>query len=154
MPQEDTSWSQGVKWMPKLETGNATIDSQHKRLFELTSDLVEACATDQSASILEATINFLVDYTIQHFADEEELQVRYNYPQYKTHKKAHDDFKIKVGEMVAKYTEEGSSENLAKNVNSIVVRWLVSHISYEDIKMAKFINDKKALEADARNSSL
>ncbi|GHV49767.1 hemerythrin [Synergistales bacterium] len=134
-----TSWKQGVAWIPELETGNEEIDSQHKQLFRLTSNLIEACVSGQSAETLGKTLGFLVDYTVEHFRDEEALQLKHNYPDYEKHKKLHDNFKATVGELVAQYKADGSSDKLADVVNTIVVRWLTQHITMEDFKIAAHI---------------
>jgi len=39
----ETNWSQGLAWSVKFETGYANLDNQHKKLFKLTSDLIESC---------------------------------------------------------------------------------------------------------------
>jgi hemerythrin len=143
----DTTWKQGVAWMPELETGNAAIDSQHKQLFNLTSDLVNSCIDGKSADTLGKTLGFLVDYTVKHFADEEALQLEYDFPDYEHHKKLHDDFKVTVGQLVEKFESDGSSKELADDVNSIVVRWLVQHIKTEDSKIAAHIRKQNGAGA-------
>jgi hemerythrin len=142
MDHGEATWKHGVAWIPDLETGNDTIDAQHKKLFMLTSDLVDACVGGQSAAVLDKTLGFLVDYTIEHFRDEEELQLRHHYPGYERHRKLHEAFTAKVGELVARHQAEGSSDKLASDVNSIVVRWLVQHIRMEDTKIAAFLREE------------
>ena len=130
-------WSTGIAWSSGLETGNEAIDEQHKQLFKLISDLAEAFARDSET--LEETLNFLVAYTVKHFADEEALQVRCNFPFYESHKRLHDQFKETVGELVKQFKENSSSAELSAKVNSIIVKWLVQHIQREDFKVAAHI---------------
>ena len=131
----------GIAWSKDLELGNAQVDSQHRRLFELVSNLIEACMTGQEFDRLRETLDFLVDYTIMHFRDEEALQLQYKYPEYEAHKLMHDDFKVTVSDLVRKYLENGSSEELSSSVNRIVVRWLINHIQREDKKIGKHIQN-------------
>ena len=134
-----SGYQHGIAWDVTLKTGNERIDSQHRRLFELMSELVSSSMDGSSAEKLGQTLNFLVDYTIRHFSDEEALQLEYKYPDYNRHKQLHDNFKAKVGELVGKYDAGGSSEELVSNVNSIVVKWLVTHIQNEDKKIGAHI---------------
>ena len=135
-------WSHGVAWSEDLETGNDAIDSQHKQLFKLTSDLVEACENNKGQEILGDTLNFLASYTVKHFADEEALQLEHSFPAYEKHKKLHDDFKVKATELVQQYQQDRNSANLRTQVNSVVIRWLLQHIKGEDFKIAEHIRKK------------
>jgi len=131
----------GIKWSKDLETGNPQVDSQHHRLFELVSDIIEACIDNTCELRLRETLEFLVEYTVQHFIDEEALQLQVKYPDYENHKKLHDDFTETVSGLVRQYLESGSSEELSSNVNKIVVHWLVDHIQYEDKKIGLYIHN-------------
>jgi len=132
-------WAHGIRWSADLETGYYAIDSQHKELFNLTSNLVEACESDKSLEILGDTLNFLASYTVKHFGDEEALQIKYNFPDYKRHKTLHDAFKAKALELIAQFKQDGSCATLRAQVNSVIVRWLLQHIRGEDFKVAEHI---------------
>ena len=134
-----SEWTHGIAWSEDLETGNEAIDSQHKQLFKLTSDLVKACEEKKSQEILGDILNFLASYTVQHFTDEEALQVEHKFPAYEKHKKLHDDFKVKATELIQQYQQDGSTENLRLQIVSVVVRWLLQHIKGEDFKIAEHI---------------
>jgi hemerythrin-like metal-binding protein len=134
-------WKYGLAWNAELETGNPAIDSQHKQLFKLTSDLIDACSGGQKPAVLEEALNFLASYTIKHFTDEEALQLQYHYPAYEAHKKLHDDFKKTASSLIAEYKAKGTSLDLSTKVYSIIVHWLVEHISGEDSKIAAYIRE-------------
>ena len=129
----------GIAWSDKYKLGNAQVDSQHRRLFELVSELVTYCMDGTDTGKLKDTLDFLVYYTIRHFDDEEALQLQYNYPEYSRHKQLHEDFKVTVGELVQRFEQNGSSTELSNDVNKIIVRWLINHIQHEDMKIALHI---------------
>jgi len=129
----------GLAWSDEFELGCDQVDSQHKRLFELVSNLAEACTDGYDTKILNETLDFLVTYTVQHFQDEEDFQLRYNYPDYERHKQLHEEFKATVGEHVQEFKENGSSSELSNTVNKIVVRWLINHIQREDKKIGNHV---------------
>lgn len=135
---------QVIAWDEKFELGNELIDHQHKTLFELVNNLSSACEDGSDVEKLDETLSFLVNYTVKHFSDEEELQVKYKYPGYEAHKKIHDDFKMTVSSLVSDFHKSGSSTELSKNVNTIVIQWLVKHILGEDRKIGYYLyGDRK-----------
>jgi hemerythrin len=129
----------GIAWDDRLKTGNEQVDEQHKCLFDLLGNLVGQCIDGNNTERLKETLDFLVGYTVQHFYDEESIQVQYNYPEYTAHKRLHEDFKIVVGGLVQRFNDGGSTSELSNDVNKIIVRWLVGHIQQEDKKIVKHI---------------
>ena len=130
----------GIAWSDSYRLGNAQVDSQHRTLFELLSKLVSACQDGTDTVTLQETLEFLANYTVLHFNDEESLQIQYNYPDFPRHKQLHEDFKDTVGIFVQDFRKNGSSEELSKIVNKIVVRWLINHIQQEDKKIGRHID--------------
>ena len=120
-------------------------------MFEFINNLVGACIDGSSAEKLSETLDFLVNYTVRHFMDEEALQIQYDFPEYEKHKLLHEDFKSTVAELVERFNHDASPDELNSDVNKIVVRWLVSHIQYEDKKIGKHI--KKLSENPANAES-
>ena len=129
----------GIAWDDSLIMGNEEVDSQHHEMFALLSSLVSACGDGTENSILKETLDFLVNYTVKHFHDEEALQLRYGYPAYERHRQMHEDFKITVNNLVQRFSESGSSSELSSDINKIVVRWLTNHILDEDKKIGVYI---------------
>jgi hemerythrin-like metal-binding protein len=132
-------WRYGVAWNKEHETGNEAIDTQHKEIFKLVSDLVEA----ENHAKLGVALDFLVAYAVQHFADEEALQVEYSYPGYDDHKLLHEEFKITVADLVEEFHLDATQATLGDKVNSVIVQWLVQHIKQEDSKLAAFMREAR-----------
>jgi hemerythrin len=126
-----------------METGNSTIDTQHKQLFKAINDLLDACLEGKGRAALGSTLDFLSDYTAKHFADEEKLQMQSGYPDYANHKKLHDAFKITVRDLSQQLKAEGATIPLLGKVNSNIGGWLVNHIKKEDTKVAAHISAHK-----------
>ncbi len=134
-----------IAWTSDLETGNDTIDSQHRQLIETLNELIESCASGIDAEKLRDTLDFLVQYTVRHFDDEEMLQFMHMYPDFDKHRQLHDNFKKTVADLVRRYEESGSSEELSNDVNKIVAAWFLRHIRMEDKKIGTYLRDKKAV---------
>ena len=136
----------GIAWSDDYKLGNGKVDAQHRRLFELVSDLVGSCVEGSGEEKVKEALDFLVDYTIQHFIDEEALQLEYGYPEYESHRQLHEEFKGTVGAMISEYENTGSSQELGDNVNKTIVRWLINHIQREDKKIADHIRKMKPVK--------
>ena len=129
----------GITWNDSLLTGNAMVDMQHKTIFARLRDLVQACEDGNDLEHLQDTIDFLLQYTIRHFADEEALQREYGCPDHMHHKNEHKAFTAIVNALARRFSESGSSAQLSADVNKIVVKWLVHHIQITDKKMSDHI---------------
>ena len=136
--------TQGVAWTEDLLTGNALVDMQHQKMFERLNDLVHACADGSDTAKLHDTLEFLVNYTIRHFTDEEALQLEYGYPDYDAHRNEHEKFKATVGALAQRFKESGSSAELSGDVNRMIVRWLISHIQRDDKRLSEYIRSVNA----------
>jgi len=129
----------GIAWSDSYKLGNEKVDSQHRKLFQLLSGLVDSCEDGSNLEKVKEALDFLVNYTVHHFDDEEELQLACGFPEYENHKKIHEAFKVTVGELVSKFNESGSSEELSTAISKIVVKWLVRHIQGEDKKISAYL---------------
>jgi hemerythrin-like metal-binding protein len=136
-PKQDLEY--GIAWNDSFKLGDETVDEQHFQIFELVSALVSACADELSTKMLKGIFDFLVNFTAEHFDDEEALMLRNNYPEIKKHKQLHIEFKESVDKLSAKFEKSGSSKELSDNLVKIVVRWLVNHIMQEDKKIVTHI---------------
>ena len=135
----------GLAWSEVYELGFERVDEQHRRLFELVRNLVKACTEEYDTKILSETLDFLLEYTAQHFKNEEDIMLLYDFPEYEQHRQMHEDFKLVVYEKVREYMEKGSSEELSSRVNKIIVRWLINHIQREDKKIADYLRSMNVI---------
>jgi hemerythrin len=130
------------QWDSSLETGYEAVDNQHKQLFTALNDLIEASASGQGNTAVMKTMEFLTGYTVKHFADEEKLQIQFNYPDYAVHKRYHDEFKDAANAITDRLINEGPSEALIEEISGIIGDWLLNHIKGDDFRMATYIKAK------------
>lgn len=133
----------GIAWQENFRLGDKNVDNQHRKLFELLSEIVGSCLDGSDIEKLQQTLDFLVEYTVRHFYDEESLQVQYSYPDYKRHKQLHEEFKATVTAIVEEFQRNGSSAKLSEDVNKTVVKWLTNHIMNEDKKVGAFLHEER-----------
>jgi hemerythrin len=113
-------------------------------MFSEMNKLFESSEQGKSREEIFSTLDFLTGYTIMHFKTEEELQVKYGYPDYYTHKGYHDEFRKTVSGLVQRLIDEGPSKELVDVVVSTVGAWLINHIKGDDFRMAAFIKSEEA----------
>jgi methyl-accepting chemotaxis protein len=140
MIAKDAAWE--YVWDKSFATGNKTIDSQHKMLFDAINKLITAMRENAAGTELKNAINFLSDYTVKHFFDEEQIQKQAGYPDYPSHHKMHEDFKMVVKELSHKLILSGANEGLINDVREKIGNWLVTHIKGQDIKLGMYLREK------------
>ncbi|MDR2807929.1 MAG: hemerythrin family protein [Spirochaetaceae bacterium] len=129
-------------WDRTWETGHPLIDSQHKQLMEAINALLQAIYQNAGKDEVKNTLDFLNDYTIKHFFDEERLQKKYNYPDIENHKQYHQAFKKTVRDMIVELINRGITDELAEKVQSSIGDWLVNHIKIQDFKLVAHIKSQ------------
>ena len=125
-------------WTKDLETGNAVIDNEHKKLIKAADDLLEACSQGKGRQEIGNAVEFLSNYTKTHFAHEEDLQAKYKFPDYIVHKNWHIDFVKEMETVANRMKEEGGTIALVATVNNKISQ-LLRHIRTDDLKLAQFI---------------
>ncbi len=133
-----------ITWNNNLLTGVELIDSQHKELFGRFDSLVAACNQGKGRDEVMRLLQFLDDYIREHFAAEEQLQIKHNYPHYGEHKAQHVSFVADVDRLKKQFLSEGATLPLVIQTNQALVNWLIQHISSVDLAFARFIKERAA----------
>ncbi len=132
-----------IQFDNSLRTGNELIDTQHQELIARVNKLTEECKPGTEKTVAAQTLGFLMDYTNEHFADEEKLQEEHNYPLLNAHKEQHASFVKAVSELEEMLVEEeGPSEAFVAAVKKNVVDWLLNHIMVWDKQVAQYVIEK------------
>jgi hemerythrin len=132
-----------LHWSSDLDTGIESIDKQHQRILDYVNELNSANSAGDTA-VTNRVLNELVDYTITHFAFEEELQEKAGYPFLKAHKRVHEIFAKRVAEFQKR---AAAGENVAPEVLSMLKIWLVNHIKGDDADYAPSVKNMLGVEA-------
>ena len=136
-------------WKEKYNVGVPVIDQQHKELFERVTTFVETLRSqkDWSEKVdqVNATLAFMKEYVVTHFADEEAYQRKIGYPGYDAHKKIHQDMVRYVGEVAAQYERAGFVEQPMQQFAGKLLAWLINHVVAEDQKIADYDRTRGAV---------
>jgi len=129
-----------IIWDDNLKTGISIIDDQHQSLFAAINKLNSF--NSDKALFLEALVELQI-YVFYHFKTEEDYMVYVNYPEFQSHKKAHDDFVKNYRSVVKKFNNKDGIEDLSTDLINLFETWVKKHYSDEDVKMAEFLNKSK-----------
>lgn len=137
----------GITWTEDLATGSFQIDMQHKELFRIINELLDACKKGQARQEIKKVIDFLSQYVEEHFATEELFMSKYDYPHIISHKKQHDEFKKNVAEFKDRFYKEGITLSLTISLTHTLVEWLTKHIRITDKELGTFLKEKLSQES-------
>jgi hemerythrin len=124
-----------IEFTSELETGNRTIDSQHREWIKRYNDFIACLKKGQGRKNLKELYSFLEEYTHSHFSAEEALMNFKKYSGLKKHKVMHENFKKVLKEFKDDLDEEGAGVHLAIEANQLIGEWLRNHILGVDKNM-------------------
>ncbi len=128
-----------VKWQKEYSTGVIEIDRQHQELFSKLDDLLDAIEKGKGQKVLLDIYLFLDDYTRRHFAAEESLQRKFNYPQMALHCEEHQRFLENLDHLKSRMQEDGPTDKLVTLTKDTLVNWLTHHICSTDKYLGDFV---------------
>jgi len=125
-------------WSDSYSVNAPGIDAQHQKLFDLINSLHVAMIQGKGKEVLEQILDGLVDYTKVHFAAEELLLEKINYPDLQAHVAEHDAFIRKAYALQTDY--RNGKVALTLPVMEFLKDWLLNHILKTDKKYMPFVN--------------
>jgi hemerythrin len=121
-----------------METGVEKIDSQHRELINRINNLLAAGEKTTSEVETKKTIDYLGEYVVEHFSDEEELQIKSKYPKYAEHKEKHTFFINDFSKMKSEFAGKSNFFEFSMKLNHSLITWIVKHIKGDDAEFANY----------------
>jgi hemerythrin-like metal-binding protein len=125
-----------VIWNEEWNSGNQTIDSQHRKLVKIINDLIELQSSPNRIKESQILLD-LINYIKYHFDDEERIMELADFPMLAQHKEEHKFFKLKVANLSRDIFKK--KHNVSAEVLNFLKTWLIEHIIEEDKQFRKFI---------------
>ena len=118
-----------VHWHNSFSVGVQKIDAQHRQLFTLINELIQAVTTNQHEEAFDQLFYLVLDYTHAHFQTEAEFFKIH--PDWHLHNQQHQDFI----EHTRKLCKESQQDKVgaATALLEFLTNWLQNHILKTDI---------------------
>ncbi|MCK5679239.1 bacteriohemerythrin, partial [bacterium] len=129
-----------MPWSDSFVNGVAEFDNQHKRLVELVNQFYKEMKLGHGNDLVVNMLDELVQYTVNHFADEEKLMLEHQFPDYDSHAVIHRDLVAKVVDFQKQFKAGKSTVSL--ELLEFLKDWLIGHIKGVDRKYGPFFNGK------------
>jgi hemerythrin-like metal-binding protein len=127
-----------ITWSDRYSVGISRIDAQHQKLVDLINDLHAATVGKEGNSALDKILDSLAGYVVSHFATEEALMKKFEYPGYEHHKAEHEKLSAQVKVLMEK--SRGDRTALSPELMMFLQRWLIGHIANLDKKYTAHLN--------------
>ena len=134
-----------IKWRESYSVGVQIFDDEHKVLLGLINEMFDIVRNNDEVEKLSMTINKLIQYTQEHFSDEEQALEKINYPQLDEHKKIHSCLLHDV--TAYKNRIDNRDEDTILGLYHFLRDWLLTHILEEDMQYKPFFAEESAKAA-------
>ena len=130
-----------------VEEMQETHEEEIKLLNEVEKLAIRYQMDKSNLTELETKLEEYIEHVKVHFANEERLMQKYDFPSYDMHKTAHDMFLDDAGYAIQQWKNFG---DIKKIINFIFKspEWIVLHINTVDVPTSAYLAKKMALEAD------
>lgn len=135
-----------LAWNDNYLIGCELVDEEHKKLFEISNRAFKAVVKNEKLEKIKIIVHELIEYTQVHFKDEENFMQRVDYPSFIEHKNIHKHIITSMNKFLATINQKEINE-LERELAHFIQQWFISHIVYEDKKIAKW-----AYEFDPKSS--
>lgn len=126
-----------MPWSSALMLGIPTIDAQHQVLVQLVNTLHSELSNPiPERTVIAQVLEGLVDYTHNHFIEEEVMFQRFGYPQTEAHTAEHAQFTAQAMDWLMRF-EDGQDVDM--EALHFLKQWLVHHILEEDRAYVPFL---------------
>jgi len=127
-----------IKWCDAYATGNSLVDHQHQSLFAAINAFDEAMEAGLAPARMDEMLSFLERYAREHFATEEFLMVRVQFPELAPHKTEHDRLLLRV-KFIRQLRDQDASLVPPEGLGKFLGDWLQNHILTWDLALFAYL---------------
>jgi hemerythrin len=124
-------------WKPSDSVDVALIDQQHQELFDTAQHLYDALKRADGTAVAEEVFSRLVGYSSNHFAAEEALMAKQNYPSLKSHRFEHRAFTTQLHEFQKDF--QAGHKSVVTALLLYLQKWIKAHVQGADHHFAEFL---------------
>ena len=116
------------------------MDAEHSKIIAYYNDIHSQVASGAKQEQTLPILKDLAAFTTGHFAEEEKLMKRHNFPELDSQKRAHTKLLAKVTQVIEDI-ESGAPVNMIEVV-VFLTDWLKGHILGEDLKYGQYFQQQ------------
>lgn len=128
------------KWTDELKIDGGQIDAEHQELIRIANRMGEISDPDLESEEIRKVIHALYDYVRTHFSREEVYMEEVGFPLLQEHKIKHEAI---ISEMNNDLISAGNMGDVLRNFKNLVKRWVVDHITEEDLKIRDHLQNRE-----------
>ena len=122
-----------IKWIDAFETGNAEIDSLHRKLVEDCNSLWTLLANNAAWSLIVAQTKKLAVDCIDHFRVEQAVLERIDFPRRDAHQAEHRRMELELEGLIARIDEFDGSLKEHRQLPATLVPALIDLMIRHDL---------------------
>ena len=122
-----------LTWQPEFSVGVEAVDFEHREMIDLINRLYEEMEGKKDADSIERFLGDIHATISAHFALEERMMRRANYPEYEAHKNDHEDLLDQVRDLMDIFVASPAKGVLLLQKQMSV--WFESHFSTFDARL-------------------
>lgn len=126
-----------LNWNDSYRVGDALIDREHCRLFDLINNFHFTYMQDRDRRDILQVLNELVRYAEEHFQHEERIMTERGYPELDRHREIHVRLFETLFSLQAKLERE--TIGMEQETVAFLRTWLTDHIAAEDKALGHFL---------------
>ena len=126
-----------VHWRESYSVGIAELDEHHQYFFCLLNILQDALGQEKSESVVEMVLNELIEFARYHFATEEELMRKAEYPGLAKHSGEHAIVAARLAKLKERFQPREKDNGFA--LLDLVRSWLVAHFEQADKEYSVYL---------------
>jgi hemerythrin len=123
-----------------MSVGIEAIDTQHRQLFALLNAFHKASTDESDEALLGEVVGDLIDYTKIHFAFEETLLKKHQYPEIEAHQDGHSRLARQVHQFAS--AANFGAGLLAAELYFFLRTWLNGHIRGTDRRYSAHLHGR------------
>jgi hemerythrin-like metal-binding protein len=129
-----------LTWNEGMSVGISEIDEDHQRFILLINKLNCSITTGKTPSEIKQIMQLIIDDAVHHFANEEVLISKWQYPDAEAHADIHVEVVRALEELQKQFIPYGNDSDWM-DAGMKIKNILVDHIMKEDMKFADFYSN-------------
>jgi hemerythrin-like metal-binding protein len=127
-----------LEWTPQYSVQVETIDREHQIWFDLVNGLHQAMLVGKGSEILATLLAQMTQYTVYHFAHEEELMAASGYPEMQDHVQQHNELR----ETTMRFVERFERGEIAMTIELTLFlsQWIRQHTMTIDRRLGEYLS--------------